>query len=207
MLVAQHLRTQLAALEAAGQLRGEVLLLPMANPLGLAQQLLGQVQGRFDLHDGLNFNRGHADLSEAAAAIAGPALGADLAHNRSQVRAALRQAAAALVEFLRRRGIVEGTPVPLPPARCRPTPLAASEPVTAPHAGIVIYHRVPGDRVEAGGTIADLIDPVAGTLTPVRAQSAGVLYARSATRWARPGQRLAKIAGTTLQRSGKLLSP
>jgi hypothetical protein len=33
-----------------------------------------------------------------------------------------------------------------------------------------------------------------------------VLYARSATRWAQPGQPLAKIAGTTLARTGKLLS-
>ena len=31
------------------------------------------------------------------------------------------------------------------------------------------------------------------------------LYARVSTRWATPGMRLAKIAGTTLARTGKLL--
>ena len=61
MLVAQKLRGLLAKLEAEGQMRGEVVLVPYANPLGLAQQLLGQHQGRFDLRDGVNFNRNLAD--------------------------------------------------------------------------------------------------------------------------------------------------
>jgi len=43
-------------------------------------------------------------------------------------------------------------------------------------------------------------------LVPIRSVSAGVLYARIATRWATPGKRLAKIAGTSLARTGKLLS-
>ena len=42
MLVAQQLRAQLATQEAQGAVAGEVVLVPFANPLGLAQQLLGQ---------------------------------------------------------------------------------------------------------------------------------------------------------------------
>ena len=61
MLVAQKLRTLLDALEAQGQMRGEVILVPYANPLGLSQHLLGQHQGRFDLRDGINFNRNVPD--------------------------------------------------------------------------------------------------------------------------------------------------
>ena len=59
----------------------------------------------------------------------------------------------------------------------------------------------------AGELVADIVDVDSGAHTPVRARSAGVLYARCGTRWAWPGKRLAKIAGTTLQRTGTLLSP
>ena len=51
-----------------------------------------------------------------------------------------------------------------------------------------------------------MIDPLTGTVTPVATQSDGVLYARVSTRFTGAGQRLGKVAGTTLQRSGKLLS-
>lgn len=95
MLVAHHLRGRLAALESAGRLRGEVVLVPAANPLGLAQRLLHGAQGRFDLASGENFNRHHADLAEAAAALAAPRLGADAARNVAIVREALRTALAA----------------------------------------------------------------------------------------------------------------
>ena len=87
----------------------------------------------------------------------------------------------------------------------QPTLLASSEPVSAPGAGVVVFHREPGDFVEAGNPVADVVDIDTGATTAVLAQSSGVLYARAATRWATPGKRLAKIAGSTLQRKGKLL--
>lgn len=37
MLVLQHLRQRLQAAEVAGQLQGEVVLVPLANPIGLDQ--------------------------------------------------------------------------------------------------------------------------------------------------------------------------
>jgi predicted deacylase len=117
-----------------------------------------------------------------------------------------QQDATAILEFLRRRGVLAGAAQPLPAARCLPTMLAASEPVTAPRSGIIVFHAQPGERIEAGALVADLVDVQTGEVLPLRAQSAGVLYARCATRWARPGQPLAKIAGTTLARTGKLLS-
>ncbi len=117
------------------------------------------------------------------------------------------QDAAALLEFLRRRGVLAGDPAPLPPARCQPTPLAASEPLVAPRAGVLVFHHAAGDAVPAGALIADLVDVDTGAVHPLRAQSAGVLYARTATRWATPGQRVAKVAGTALARTGKLLGP
>jgi len=300
-----------------------VLLLPYANPLGLTQQLLGQHQGRFDLRDGVNFNRNHADLAPAAATALAGKLHGDAEANEHAIRDALCTAAKALtaqtpaqdlknklvhlaadcstvldlhcdsqavvhlyaltpqadiahelgallgaqaillatesgdspfdeactrpwlllqqkfpeaavplgcfcatvelrgeadtshalaardaeaiIEFLRRRGVIAGTPAPLPTPLCVPTPLASSEPVVAPEAGVVVFHHAPGDHVDAGAVVADLVDVDSGEITPLRAVSSGVLYARVATRWAAPGARLAKIAGTALQRTGKLL--
>jgi predicted deacylase len=113
----------------------------------------------------------------------------------------------AIVEFLRRCGVIGGTPQPLPAPLCEPTPLAGSEPIEAPHAGVVVYRAEVGAQVLAGQAIADLVDVATGEVTTLTARSAGRLYARAPTRWAAPGQRLAKIAGTTLVRTGKLLSP
>ena len=323
MLVAHKLRQLLADLEAQGQLHGQVILVPYANPLGLSQHVLGQHQGRFDLRDGINFNRNVPDLTAAVVTAVQGRLGADAGSNTALVRQALRDAAAALraqdpvtdlknrllqqavdsdivldlhcdseavmhlyaltpqaglaqelgallgaqaillatesgdspfdeacsrpwvqlqarfpshpiplgcfsttielrgesdtdhalalqdaraiVEFLRRRGLVAGAPGSLPAALCQPTALAASEPITAPRAGVVVFHKAPGSRVEAGDVVADLVDVDTGAVEALRAQSAGVLYARVATRWATPAKRLAKVAGTLLVRTGKLL--
>jgi len=325
LLVAQRLRAELQTLEARGELLGEVVLVPWANPVGMGQQALGQLQGRFDLRDGINFNRGHADLLPAVVAAVGTALGADAQANQRLVRQALRQAAQALtahhatedlkrqllrlavdadivldlhcdgeaamhlyaltpqaewaaelgallqaravllatesgdspfdeacsrpwlqlqqqfahtpiplacfavtvelrgqadtshalaaqdalalLEFLRRRGVLAGPPAPLPAALCLPTPLAGSEPLVAPHAGVVVFHADAGARVQAGQAVADVVDLHTGQPTPVCALSDGVIYARCAVRWAAAGGRLGKIAGTTLTRSGRLLSP
>ncbi len=323
MLVAQKLRALLVAEEAAGHVLGEVVLVPYANPVGLSQQILGQHVGRFDLRDGINFNRQVPELADAAAATIDGRLGEDAVANESLVRAALHDAAAALhsldpavelknrllqlavdahvmldlhcdseavmhlyaltpqagqaaelgaclgaraillatesgdspfdeactkpwlqlqkrfashpiplgcfgvtvelrgeadtghaqaeadaqaiVDYLRRAGVLAGTAASLPPALCQPTPLASSESVTASAPGVVIFHRETGDFVEAGSPVADLVDVDTGGVSTLCAQSSGVLYARVATRWATPGKRLAKIAGTTLARKGKLL--
>ncbi len=324
LLVAQRLRVALAALEAQGQILGEVVLVPYANPLGLAQQVLGQHQGRFDLRNGINFNRLVPDLGAAAATALQGQLGTDAVANVALIRAVLRTAARrllavhpvedlkhkliqlaidadivldlhcdaeavlhlyaltpqsdiaeqlgrqlgaqaillatesgdspfdeacsrpwftlsqqfaplpvplacfsttielrgqadtdhalaqqdaeALIDFLRLRGVIAGVPQRVPVALCKGTPLASSEPVTAPSAGVLVFHQSPGCTVAAGALIADLVCPDTGTVTPLHAVSAGVLYARIATRWATPGMQVAKIAGTTLARTGKLLS-
>ena len=325
ILVAHSLRERLVALEAAGELLGEVQLVPYANPMGLMQQVLGQHHGRFDLADGINFNRLHPELGDAAADLLQGRLGRDAAVNLALVREALRQAAGqlsaltpvqdlkhqlvklaidsdivldlhcdsqavmhlyaltpherqatelgallgaravllatesgdspfdeacsrpwlvlqerfadaalpaacfsatvelrgeadtshvhaqadadAIIEFLRRQGVIGGAPRALPAPRCQATPLAGSEPLVAPRAGVVVFHAEPGVHVEAGAVVADVTDADTGEVIPVRATSSGVLYARIATRWATPGKRLGKIAGTAAVRSGKLLSP
>lgn len=67
LLVAHYLREQLLREEEAGNLLGEVLLVPVANPVGLDQTLLTYQMGRFDLASGENFNRHFPVLVEEVA--------------------------------------------------------------------------------------------------------------------------------------------
>lgn len=325
MLVADKLRRHLTRLEAEGKLVGEVVLVPIANPIGLSQAVLGDMLGRFDLTDGRNFNRDFPWLAPAAAARVQGRLSDDACANTALIRAALADAlsemrpqspaqhlkvllmslavgadwvldlhcdheavmhlytltplaeavaplarllgahalltadesgdhpfdeavsrpwaalrqrfpqypipvscrsvtvelrgqadvdhdladrdANALVAFMTHAGAVTGAMPDLPPALCQPTPLEAVEPLTAPAAGVLVYRRPLGAAVEAGEIVADIIDPVTGQAVPVASQGGGLLFARIATRMAFPGNRLGKLAGTRLRRSGNLLSP
>ena len=100
------------------------------------------------------------------------------------------------------------------PARHRPSrrpaapppPLEGVEPITAPHGGILVFSKAPGDAVAAGEQIGELIDPLTDQRTPLHASVAGTLFARVARRYASRGMRVAKIAGSVSFRSGKLLS-
>lgn len=96
MLVAHHLRERLAALEAAGRLRCEVVVVPVANPIGIAQGLLHGAVGRFELASGENFNRHFPALADAVWTRVASQLDGDAAANVARVRAALRDAVAAL---------------------------------------------------------------------------------------------------------------
>lgn len=65
MLVLQHLMTRLTELEAQGQVKEHIVVVPFANPVGMNQRLFGYIMGRFDAVTGQNFNRGMAiDLDE-----------------------------------------------------------------------------------------------------------------------------------------------
>ncbi len=324
MLAAWLLAGMLAEAEAQGRLRGHLTVIPAANPLGLGQILHGDLSGRFDLHDGRNFNRDYPDLTDFAAArlagrlgpdaqansaavrvelaaalaacpaldpadrlrhhLMGQALGADLVldlhcdgeaemhlytqpaaadifaplaaflgcravllaevsggrpfdeavsapwallgarfadwpiplgcasctvelRGRSDVcRAMAARDARAIVDFLIHAGVIAGR-VDVPAARCAMTPLAGSEALVAPVAGLVSYVAQLGETVQAGTPVAEITDLATGHVTQVAASTSGVFYARPATRIAEIGKRLGKIAGATPFRSGSLLSP
>ena len=333
MLVMHHLMRRLAEAEAAGRVIGEIVLVPVANPIGLAQGLLHGRIGRFEAASGENFNRGYPDYLATVTPSVEARLGRDADANRALVRAAMREHidgleprtelaclrrtlsslaldadvvldlhcdldallhlyceapywpqceplarllgvetallaknsggasfdehlsgpwwqlderlerergvdrppiplacmavtvelrgqgdvshelatrdAAALFDFLVHRGLIAagtaGGPV-LPALLQEPTPLAASEDLTAPHAGVVAFLRRPGDRVEAGEAVAEIVDPIAGLVTPVRARFGGRIYARALRRYAAPGDSIAHVAGTVPFRTGNLLS-
>ncbi|MDN0081646.1 M14 family metallopeptidase [Crenobacter sp. SG2305] len=91
MLVAHYLREQLLELENEGNLIGEVILLPVSNPIGLDQNLLSYQMGRFDFASGENFNRFFPNLAEIIAAEVADQLDADPNANVRHVRMALRR--------------------------------------------------------------------------------------------------------------------
>ena len=95
MLVAQCLRTELQALEDAGKIRGEVVLVPAANPVGLAQAIHGAPFGRFDLSTGTNFNRGFKHVASDLKRSLDGRIGVDAAANVALIRAHAREAVAA----------------------------------------------------------------------------------------------------------------
>lgn len=95
-LVAQHLLAALKDLDAAGAVTGEVVLVPVANPIGLDQVLHQTLSGRFELATGVNFNRAYADLSGTVAEAVRGRLGGGPAADVALVRRELRRAAEAL---------------------------------------------------------------------------------------------------------------
>lgn len=326
MLVAWHLRQRLTELEAAGRLRREIVLVPVANPAGLEQVLMDTPLGRYELESGENFNRRFVDLSQEVGDAVQSLLGDDAAANAALIRDHLREALGrqvastqlssqrlalqrlaceaemvldlhcdfeavehlyttpdawpqveplarylgthasllatdsggqsfdecftlvwwklqqrfgerfaipqgsfsvtvelrgqhdvshplairdckAILDYLTYYGAIDGAAEQLPELLQPATPLAAVEPVTTSAGGLLVFLAVPGDYVEAGTLIAEIIDPIAGQVTPVHNLQAGLLYARSLRRMATAGMVVAHVAGREAYRSGYLLSP
>jgi len=317
-LVAHHLLGLLAAAEARGEISGQVLVVPCANPIGLSQYLHGEQSGRFELASGINFNRGWPDLAGLVAERVDGHLGDDGPGNAAVVRAAMREAlaeatpireleslhavlareacdadlvldlhcddealmhlfllahqwplardlagelgcravlladnaggatfaecfsapwtrlgarfpghpvpqaclavtvelrgfadvgddlaaadAAALFRSLQRRGYVAGDPGPAPDDPCQPSGLDACDMIRAPVAGVVSYHAGLGEQVDAGDSIADVVEPAVaaspeGRLT-VRSRTRGVVLSRRLRKLVAAGEVIAKVAGT-----------
>ncbi|AZE93441.1 Succinylglutamate desuccinylase/aspartoacylase [Pseudomonas orientalis] len=326
MLVAWHMKARLAQLEAAGRLRNEIVLVPVANPVGLEQVLMDTPLGRYELESGQNFNRLFVDLSDAVGDQVEALLGSDPQRNAQLIRAALSGALAAqtastqlqsqrlvlqrlacdadmvldlhcdfeavahlyttpeawpqveplarylgseanllatdsggqsfdecftlvwwqlqqrfgkrfpiplgsfsvtvelrgqgdvnhglaaldcqaIIDYLTHFGAIEGN-APPPPALPYPaTPLAGVEPVATSVGGLLVFHALPGEYLEAGQLVAEIIDPITDRVTPVHCRNAGLLYARSLRRMATAGMVISHVAGAEAYRSGYLLSP
>ena len=83
-----HLMPMLTKADQAGRVRGEVILVPTVNPIGLSQ-VAGNVHlGRYDLLSRDNFNRNWLDLSAAVAERVGRRLGRNAAANVDLIRGA-----------------------------------------------------------------------------------------------------------------------
>jgi predicted deacylase len=323
MLVAHVLKRELARLEGEGRIRGEIILVPAANPIGLSQVVHNTPFGRYDLANGINFNRSYKHVAaDLKAALAGR-LGADAAANVALIRAHARRSVAAwdtdnptqdlkktllgmaidadvmldlhcdneavlhlytgtpladavkplaalmgahatllaresggepfdeacsrlwwdlaeafpeaaipmacigvtvelrgerdvrydlaeqdaraLLQFLARQGVLDIEPEPLPALVAEPTPLEGVEPLAAPHAGVLVFLKKLGARVQAGDAVADIVNPVSGQVTTLRCTQSGVLFARTAHRHLLRGMHVCKVAGEVANRTGNLL--
>lgn len=80
-------------------------------------------------------------------------------------------------------------------------PLVAASHIPCPVAGIVVYKKNPGDSVNEGEVIAEVVhldSDIIGERTTVRSDTDGVLVIRQTPGLVRPGQRLALIASNIL---------
>ena len=303
--------------EGRDPVAGEIVIVPVANPIGLSQQLHGYLVGRYDFSGGLNFNRDFPDLSETVAEVVEGKLGDDALDNARMIREVLASAvadlprdselkalravllglsmtsdvvldvhcdlealvhiyashhhrdiavelgadlgasvvlleeeaggnpfdeanaglwwklrdrlsddripiacfaatvelrgqadvsdelaaadAASLYRFLQRRGMIGGAPGPLPRPLCEPTPLDGTDVVAAPVAGIVVYKKRLGDRVEKGEVVAEMVDLTAddplAARTPVHSRASGLFFSRQVQKLLTPGTSVCKVAG------------
>lgn len=94
-LALYHLMELLDQAGAAGRIKGHVVVVPLANPIGLSEWLLHKPVGRRDLEGAQNFNRAYPDLAALAGATLEGRLGADPVANAAIIRAAFAAALAA----------------------------------------------------------------------------------------------------------------
>lgn len=92
MLVAYHLRSLLETAEARGELHGEVVLVPLANPIGLNQTTMHAQLGRFELASMENFNRNYPDFFSLVKDKVAPLLTQDPKANQHAIRQAMGEA-------------------------------------------------------------------------------------------------------------------
>ena len=88
MLVLQHLMGKLVEADGAGDILGEIIIVPFANPIGLGQRVHGDLLGRHEFRAGGNFNRGFPYFDQAIGDRVEGKLGADADENIALIRAA-----------------------------------------------------------------------------------------------------------------------
>lgn len=93
-LVLFHLMNLLDQAATEGRIVGHVVVVPVANPIGLSEWLLHKPVGRRDLEGAQNFNRGYPDLAALTGDALVEELGPDPDANTATIRAAFAQALA-----------------------------------------------------------------------------------------------------------------
>jgi uncharacterized protein len=94
MLVQHHLIRLLDEADKAGAIKGEIVVVPVANPIGSGQVVNSTLAGRHDAGGGGNFNRRWPDLFEGLADRVSGKLSSDAAANIAAVRWAIGESLA-----------------------------------------------------------------------------------------------------------------
>ncbi len=96
-LVAHHLKCLLERADHAGLIATEIVLVPIANPIGLSNVVMNDHMGRYHAGSGQNFNRGWPNVAaEAVVAMTGKVTGKAVADAAANGRALKAEVAAAL---------------------------------------------------------------------------------------------------------------
>ncbi len=93
LLVLHHMLGMLDRADRDGRIAGEIVLVPYANPVGMAQVMGGTQPGRYAFDGSGNFNRGWPDLTDRAMELLQGRLSGDPDADTAAVRGALKQAA------------------------------------------------------------------------------------------------------------------
>lgn len=86
-----HLLRLLDAADRSGAITGEIVLVPVANPIGVGQWRFNTLEGRFAFSDGVNFNRQHTDLFTQVSDRIQSQLNASAPDNVALIRKTMRQ--------------------------------------------------------------------------------------------------------------------
>ncbi len=92
MLVVWKLKQELNRLEQQGLLTGEIVLVPVANPIGQNQHLMDLHLGCYELECGQNFNRGYYDTFAIVKQAVEGKLTGDKDANMRRIRQEMKQA-------------------------------------------------------------------------------------------------------------------
>ncbi|WP_028534816.1 succinylglutamate desuccinylase/aspartoacylase family protein [Paludibacterium yongneupense] len=186
---------------------------PLARLLGSSAQLLATESGDEPFDEACSQTWWHirdrclADGLEVPIDMACLAVTVELRGQRQVSHALASRDAAAILDFLRLRGLIHSAAAPLlPELRFPATPLAGSENLKAPFPGLVCFHVEPGDVVTVGQPVADIIDPLDDTVVTLSSAYGGMVYAVSNHPYAMAGASVAKVATNSVIKSGKLLS-
>jgi len=105
-----------------------------------------------------------------------------------------------LYRWLVREGVIKGKAGALPRMKAPATPMSGMDVGYCPCTGFVVYHKQPGDTVNDGEAVCEIIDPAdprgPKARTTVHARTTGVLFAKrldGSLTW--PGMVLYRIAG------------
>ncbi|MBX2830826.1 MAG: succinylglutamate desuccinylase/aspartoacylase family protein [Rhodospirillales bacterium] len=91
VITLHHLEALLKEADAKGEIAGEIVVVPFANPIGFTQYVDMKPIGRFEMRSGENFNRHYPDLSAALIEAVDGKLGQDADANVKLIRAELRR--------------------------------------------------------------------------------------------------------------------